>query len=400
MEHYEGVYSLLKAALWGQERYPLTEAADWNAVCQELKDHAVSTLAVDVLPDVPGLDTRLKMDWIQHSTRHVRSWHRLMKEQDAVGTLLRETEIPFVVLKGAAAAMYYPQPEYRAMGDVDLIVLPEDFDRADKLLREHGYDPEDADYERHTEFRKNGVLFELHRRFSDTEAPAATALLDEAIFAGIPKARELIQGTYRTSVLEPLENGLVLLEHIDHHMEAGLGLRQIVDWMLYVDKEVDDEFWDAAFGPWAERLGLTKLAVTVTRMCQLYLGLRQDGITWCAGAEEDLCRELMELTMSRGNFGRKAGAARSAVPLVHAVGKLSNIPRLLQNHGCINWKALKKYPFLKPFAWAYQLCRYVKKIVTGEYPLKRLLADIRTSGAQDDIMTRLGVGSRLKNKFK
>ena len=42
MEHYCVVYSLLRTALWGNERYPLCleENIDWPTVYKELKDHA------------------------------------------------------------------------------------------------------------------------------------------------------------------------------------------------------------------------------------------------------------------------------------------------------------------------------------------------------------------------
>ena len=91
----------------------------------------------------------------------------------------------------------------------------------------------------------------------------------------------------------PLENVLVLLEHINQHLEKGLGLRQILDWALYVDKALDDDTWEHTFAPVVHRLGLDRLAITVTRMCQLYLGLRPD-ITWCASADEKVCDSLMK----------------------------------------------------------------------------------------------------------
>ena len=129
----------------------------------------------------------------------------------------------------------------------------------------------------------------------------------------------------------PLENGLVLLGHINH-LEEGLGLRQILDWALYVDKALGDDTWEHTFAPVVHRLGLDRLAITVTRMCQLYLGLRPD-ITWCASADEKVCDSLMNYIMEQGN------------------------------RGMYHWPALNKYPRLKPlltpFAWFWQLCRYL-----------------------------------------
>ena len=59
--------------------------------------------------------------------------------------------------------------------------------------------------------------------------------------------------------------------HINQHLEEWLGLRQILDWALYADKALDDA-WEHTFAPDVRRLGLDRLAITVTRMCQLYLG--------------------------------------------------------------------------------------------------------------------------------
>ena len=119
----------------------------------------------------------------------------------------------------------------------------------------------------------------------------------------------------------PLENGLVLLEHINQHLEEGLGLRQILDWALYVDKALDDDAWEYTFAPVVRRLGLERLAITVTRMCQLYLGLRSD-ITWCASADEKVCDSLMNYIMEQGNFGRNPFClALAALPI------LSTTPR-------------------------------------------------------------------------
>jgi hypothetical protein len=37
-------------------------------------------------------------------------------------SILQDAAIPVAVLKGAAAAMNYPHPEYRSMGDIDISV--------------------------------------------------------------------------------------------------------------------------------------------------------------------------------------------------------------------------------------------------------------------------------------
>ena len=161
----------------------------------------------------------------------------------------------------------------------------------------------------------------------------------------------------------------MLLEHISLHLEEGLGLRQILDWMLYADKVLDDQLWQDAFAPLLRELGLETLALTVTRMCQMYLGLRTD-ITWCAGADEMLCQYLMEYIFKQGNFGRKLQrGANRAVIVLDATKDLRTLFRILQYEGCKNWKAVSRFPILKPFAWLYQLLRYFIKGLRTKNPL-------------------------------
>lgn len=393
------VFAVLKSALW---EHPLEydPATDWQEVYRELCDQAVAAIGVDLIEQIPALDPALKQTWMRKSMRSMAFWQKLMREQNSLKTLLEAAGIPFVVLKGAAAAQYYPLPDRRAMGDVDLIVQPQDFDRAAELMTQNGYEQiVHESYDRHWEYKKNGVIFELHRYFADMADPEIGKWLDQRIYDRIPQGHTVTLDRFTVPTLPTADNGLVLLSHINHHLEGGLGLRQIVDWMLFVEKHLDDGLWEREFEACAEHLGFRTLAVTVTRMCQLCLGLREDGITWCRDADEDLCHELMAFILHRGNFGRKTDKERITASILGTFSKITNIPKLLQKHGCINWKALKKYPFLKPFAWLYQLCRYIKKGLSRKHPFRTLWNDIKASGKQDTLMNRLGVTKRLMNTF-
>jgi Uncharacterised nucleotidyltransferase len=72
---------------------------------------------------------------------HRDTIHGVAKRELLRATLLHfsEASVPVIVLKGAAlAALVYPSPTLRPMGDVDLLVHGHDLDRADELLRGMG----------------------------------------------------------------------------------------------------------------------------------------------------------------------------------------------------------------------------------------------------------------------
>ena len=117
-------------------------------------------------------------------------------------------------------------------------------------------------FERETGFIKNDIIVELHRSFAKLNNADHARYLDDLIITNINPTHELP---------DPV-NGLVILEHISQHLVNGLGLRQIIDWMMFTDKCLPDEKWPE-FREMAQKTGMEKLAVVVTRMCEIYLGL-------------------------------------------------------------------------------------------------------------------------------
>lgn len=388
----DAMFSLLIAALWGEDRFPLPSLpdTDWTAVYTELRHHAVQNLPVDLLVKVDPAHSQV---YLQSAFRGISHWYKLMQEQQAVCALLKEAGIPCVVLKGAAACQAYPQPINRSMGDIDLLVKPQDFDRAWELLSRDGeYIGENY---RHKEMRRNGIVVELHRAFSTFNDFKKRALLDSWLFDSIDLVKISEMEGYSFPMLPRQMNGLVLMEHINVHMESGLGLRQIIDWMMFADRNLSDEIWDTEFSDKVQQLGLTTLAKTVTRMCQLYLGLRED-LTWCRSADDTLCRDLMTHTLKQGNFGRKQpNGYNKTISLLNSAKNIPALFRVLQRYGRINWPAAEKYPILRPFAWLYQIGRYIRRGFKLKHPLRHLREAVKSEHGQDVLFDRLEI-TRIK----
>lgn len=385
---YNQVLSLLRSSLWGENRFPYhtPEDADWDAIYKEMQHQTVQYLAADLLARENPAKSQ---QYVTCTAKNMMRWYKIMQEQQNICRLLESSGIACAVVKGAAAACCYPQPSCRVMGDIDLLVNPIDFDRTCQIISQ-GADYLGENY-RHKEYRRNDVTVEIHRAFGTFRDPRKNELLDKRIFGAISFAQTVTTENYSFFSLPTTENGLVLLTHIDVHLENGLGLRQIIDWMMFVDKELSDEYWNTEFAPFVRQLGRETLAITVTRMCQMYLGLRTN-ITWCSGADESLCYELMEYIFYQGNFGRKnqSGFNRAA-SVISASGNLFSFFRILQHRGCLNWKALSRYPYLKPFAWLYQLIRYILHGLRAEHPILFLRNAINRSKSQANFLEALGV---------
>ncbi|MGN0334702.1 MAG: nucleotidyltransferase family protein [Lachnospiraceae bacterium] len=390
---YDSVFALLQAALFDSS-LKMEDTVAWSEIALELAVQCVLAIPADKIELLELTDAE-KKEYIWAVMGNISFWNSIMYEQQEITDLLWKASIPAAVLKGSAAAIYYPVPDYRCMGDIDLIVLPETFDKACALLEQAGYIHDDSLNDRHESFQKNGIHIELHRYFAFLNDKEEADYLDNLIYEGIHRTERKKLGEYSFLMLPRLENGLVLLSHISQHLEGGLGLRQIIDWMLYVNSELDDQFWQDSFCSAAENIGLKKLALVTTRMCQIYLGLTEE-ITWCRQAEEALCEELMLFIMNHGNFGRKDEGSSKTIFVLYYMRNPFKFLKVLQRIGCKTWELLRKYPWLKPFAWVYQIYRWGSHGLQRSDAIRETMNDIGKAKREDKFLEKLEVTRRNK----
>lgn len=348
-------------------------------------DQAILAIPAPILQKL-SMPKDLCEQWkLEMITRSVQSI-RLAANPNELTQLLKVNEIPYVIMKGVAAAKYYPQPWLRTMGDVDLIVPPSWFEQTKQLLIRHEFKAKDEDHEgsRHVAFSHNGVHYELHRYFSTTDDETGKKL-DGLVYEGIENGVEAKIMDYSFRVLPEKINGIVLLSHIRQHLRSGLGLRQMIDWFMYVKNELHDEQWPD-FNILTDQVGMTKLAKVVTRIGQLYFGL-DDSITWCNDVDKEVCEDLLDHIFRSGNFGHKDIGNSNAV---FAMTRLrQHFFRTLQDNGERNWKLLKKHAWLRPFAWLYQLCRYIRVGLSNKQIRAKVGEDRERSKELAELMTKL-----------
>ena len=297
----KALLGLLKKSLFGIEPV-FPDVIDWNAVLMEAKAQTVVALAAKAVP------AEYALQWQKDALQSKAQFLRVLHGQKQLVNLLEQAGIPMVILKGTAAAMHYPEPFLREMGDVDFLVPRDMFDDTARLMEANGYKPfhelqdqlNGPGRSKHIEFGKDGIEYELHHHFSERGIDIESTLIN-----GLGQVATAEIGGLSFPVLPAMENGLLLLAHAAFHLSSSeLGLRQVIDWMMFVLRELDDEKWDACFCEMAERAGLRKLAVALTRLCRDQLGL-PGKYRWCEEADEQVVVDLLKLIFERGNFGRK-----------------------------------------------------------------------------------------------
>lgn len=371
----------IQKSLWNAD-ITFPEDTDWNKILCEAAQQTVLGIVECVAP------AEFRAEWKHRSSINTAHFLRILHYQSELCALMKANRIPMVILKGTAAAQYYPVPSQRTAGDIDFLVPGEYIEKAKKLLADNGYETEDdPQYPRHVDVRKDSISFEMHRFFSDGDSGVE---VDQYLLDALSRAEAGSLYGAIFPVLPSMENGLVLLTHIAHHLRVGLGLRQVIDWMMYVDKVLDDEAYRNSFQEMARNTGLETLALTVTKMCQMYLGLSKR-ITWCSDADDVLCSVLLENLLSSGNFGRKRGTG------IRVEGTVSHLRRngfrYLQQAGEYNWKAYHKHKWLKPFAWIYQIGRYGRQGIQERRNGTHIQEDINRGKQRSELFQQLKIGT-------
>ena len=395
----EAIYGLLKEALFGQqERGEAVNAGYnpdvdrdpkiWSKVYEELKAQAVIGITAPVAAKHKEIPEKLRLEWSGLQKSFAIKYVQMAAGQRETCRLLREAGIQVAVMKGMAAAIYYPVPEYRAMGDVDLLVSPKDYEQAVDVLKKNGYMLEGEEDEKyHTALSKYRILYELHRSPAGIHISEKGDKVAKFILSGLEHIEINTLGQDQFPILPWKQNGMELIWHIRQHLYNGLGLRQIIDWMMFVNYMLDDERM-REYMPDLEKCGLDQLAIVTTRMCQKYLGLRTDNITWCNEADESLCDDLMSFIMGQGNFGVKATDEKTA-KVLSGYGSPKIMLKKLQDVGKAEWKLLKKYPVLTPAAFVYGGIFALRTLLEQRGGWRRVIEDFRLGRRRKEMFSRL-----------
>ena len=394
----ENTLKIIREAISGQEEEFLPDL-DWLALEKELNNQALLPIAYNILKRGCVPEGEFRDIWIGFIIQHISVWYRMLEVQNEFVQVMTEAGYKFVIMKGFANAVLYPKPEIRTMGDVDVFVGIEKFDELYQMLQAKGFVPtgEGDAGKHHMKLKKNDVLFEIHKRPAGTMRKYSEdnqAVIDYFI-EGLEYIDTVELYDYTFPVFNPVRNGLMLLMHTAGHMQGGIGIRHLLDWGMYADKYLTDEFWKQEFGKMAEKLHVDDLAMTMTGICQKELGLCKDR-NWCKEADDATCYALLEYMMNQGNFGRKAGESDAAAKFFTESMNTGGLLRRLNRSASYSMPIIKKYPILRPVGWVYQMGRYLKRGLVREFINGNLQEDMETGRQRRKLMQNLGIESWLK----
>lgn len=352
--HY--LVQVLVCTLYGREVPPPPASLEWELLYRLARMHSIDSMVFagvqDQLPKEGPLYSRWK------KTRDQNLVQAIVQEEEAK-TLFRcfsREKIRYLPLKGFEMRQLYPDPGFRQMADIDILIDPQNAPKVRAIMKKLGYTLRsygvihDDEY-----FKAPYITVEIHRQVHLKGNPKQ-AYYDAVWERTVPD--EIFPGARR---LRPEDNYVYLVAHFEkHYSRTGTGIRPVLDLYLYrkhfqdrmdrayIEKELRElhllsfcQKLEALSEYWFSDSPAKKAPFPPEELHHLERGLYLAGIY---GSREFYKSKMME----------EIHVEKGILPTLSYLRKRIFLSPENMKHPS-NYPFLRKYPFLLPFCWIHRL---------------------------------------------
>lgn len=314
----EQFFELLRAGLFPDKEARILEhgsSVDWRGLYCLAEEQAVMGLVAAGVENLPASERPSKDVVLQF----VGSTFQLEQRNKAMNAFVaklieqfRKEDVYTLLVKGQGIAQCYERPLWRACGDIDLLLSPDNFEKASSVLDNYSRETSretSKDIERkHREYHIDGWTVELHGTMHTNLSRGIDKWIDkvqEDVFYG-GNVRSWLNDNTLVFLPSPDNDVIFVFTHILQHLFLeGIGLRQICDWcrLLYTFREklnlrvLEDRI---------SRMGLLTEWKVFASLAVQYLGMPETAMPMFGSNVHEFKLEaarLMDFVLKVGNFG-------------------------------------------------------------------------------------------------
>lgn len=359
----EVFFSLLKSALWGGKldiEVGDVSRKELGRVVMMAKSQTVLGLIAheimrrDEFANIFGPEHRERLTFMIQENYFL--YQRLNVVLLSIVSELRKHGIEPVLLKGQGISKYYPIPELRQCGDIDVYVGQENFQKSCEVIGAMST-PEDHQGDipslKHFHTRIGSAFIEIHR-YTDVYFPHRYDLKYQKISdAGM--SSDLVPLDFGdTEIMTPSIdfNVFFIFNHFWHHFIAdGVGLRQLCDWVRLLHVNYGKINLDYLSKVLCE-MKLMKEWKIFGYIAVNTLGLPIEEMPFYDQKYRKTAEKVLELIMLEGNFGKENMKGYNR-PKGYVAGKLYSFIKRTER----NFRVLRLFPF--------EAIRHIVRIFVG-----------------------------------
>jgi hypothetical protein len=307
MSQIEIFFELLRAGLWDADIEPFATKPKWEEIYEWAKKQSVIAIILDGMLKLPNgyVPSAVLLSWLKLSVRIERTNTQHNADLCKLVDLFDWKGINTRLMKGQGCAIYYPHPEHRQSGDIDLFVGEEQYEKAKQLIEEAGI-VINSEGICDAHFSCGKTLVEMHRK----EILFYNKQLNRRI-QQICREEEWTTPQYiniekqKIALFNPTFNVFYIFIHFYHHfMQVGIGLRQICDWML-VMKSLENDIDRVKLKEYVVSMKVLRAWQAFYGLTVEYMGLKlSDAPSWMRSYSMGDVSFLLKDIMDSGNFGK------------------------------------------------------------------------------------------------
>lgn len=353
------LYQLLDLSLHPDKRIKIDDTVDfsWDEVISMAEKHGVLALLHDVLARLERFSEECMKYVEKKSQQNVMQQYRLLFLSRYLLELLKKNGIRACLLKGSAAAFYYPQPELRKSGDIDIVL--QDINKlevARALLEKCGFQLEDDQLANHhlTFVSKEGIAIELHSMFAEPfDNKKLNAYMEEVLQECETEYVNVMGANLRT-LKRPFFAFHLLLHMMQHFLRSGFGLKLLCDWVLFWQEPTTQEDREC-YLRLVKDAGIKGFSDVITNVCVMYLGLEQQDVAWMELSADSPVVEFMREILDAEEFG-KSGETRMV--MMRGTGFIDYV-REFHHQMNLNFPKAGKCFLFWPVLWVITMVKFL-----------------------------------------
>lgn len=268
----------------------LPDALEWSTLFGLSVKQCVPSVVLDglnkslVSAALPGkgVGKTDKLKWLGMLLNMERQYAIHESVVAALAAVYQSAGYRMMLLKGYGLSKYWPIPNHRPTGDIDIYLMYMDscgkdkcqpaWKRADLMMKEKFGVEIDNSHHHHSVFTYKGIMVENHYDFINVHSHRSNQWIENEFKTLALTGSEEYAFDNGAKLLfpSPLLNCLFVARHNACHFAAEhLNLRQLLDWALFVEKRNEDMDWDY-FWSTAKKMGMEKFV-----LCMAFIAIEQ-----------------------------------------------------------------------------------------------------------------------------
>jgi len=363
------IINLIKSALIG-EKVELSESFSVEDALKIAKKHRISILLYYGLAN-----SQIKLPKEEnYSTLELLSFKEVAVSNNQMYALshlyskFEENGIDYLLFKGSVLKELYPKPELRPMGDADILIKVQQYEKIKPIMEELGYDFGGEGLCEIIWKKKGQLYLELHKSLVPSNVE------DYYIHFGTGWDMAIKSSGYNCRYeLSPEDHFLFIFTHLArHYRSGGIGIKHFVDIWMYnrIYNNLDSDYIIRRL----DEIGLKEFYHNVIDTLSVWFDGKEDtsmsdfitSIVFESGAVGLQSKYILSDALKR-----KAETNNSILS-----AKQSKIRWLLflpYDIMCLKYPVLKKVPILLPLFW---VIRGINAIIFKKNKIKNSLEEV------------------------